>query len=155
MERNLFADNRSDVEKIPDVRTLSLAQLETILAQQEVESRTALDKAFAGIRQAARYRETANKCEDNSRAARLRYEDAEIVMREVRKIIVERNKQSIDGHVEPCQVRSSEKRNHVSDIHEDANLFRLELTVNASPRAPVQTCHENEWRPRPPKRVRR
>lgn len=114
MQRNRSAANGPEVEEIPHASTLSLAHLQAILAQQEAESREALDKAYAGIRQAARYREAAVKCEDNSQAARARYEEAEIVIHELRKIIVEKNKQIIDGHVEPHQVRATEKRRRVS-----------------------------------------
>lgn len=114
MQKNRSAANAPEVEEIPHASTLSLAHLQAFLAQQEAESREALDKAYAGIRQAARYREAANKCEDNSRAARVRYEEAEIVIHELRKIIVEKNKQIIDGHVEPYQVRAPGKRRRVS-----------------------------------------
>ena len=154
MERGRSAVNGPDVEEIPNVSTLSLAQLEAILADQEAESRKELDKAFTGIRQAARYRKAAVKCEDNSRAARSRYEDAEIVINELRKIIVERNKQIIDGQVEPHQARASEKRRRVSGSNHRSRVYTLELTADASHQALLQTCHGNEWHRRQTKLLR-
>jgi hypothetical protein len=48
-----------EVQEIPHISTLSLAQLEAALAQQEACSREALGNAFAGRREAEQHREAA------------------------------------------------------------------------------------------------
>lgn len=114
MERE--QSNGPDVEEIPHISTLSLAQLEASLAQQEAYSREALDNAFAGRHDAERLREAATQCDADAQVSRVRYEEAEHMIHELRKALVEKIKHILEGRVEPGRVRASKKRQHVSDI---------------------------------------
>lgn len=156
MERQLSLANGSpDVEEIPDIRSLSLAQLETLLAQHEAGSQEALRDAFASRDEAERLREAATRCDADAQASRARYEHAEYVIHELRKAIVEQNKNILKGLVEPGRIRAYGKRQHVSAILWFASLSLLELTDDASAQVPNQTCHGSEWHPRPTEPVRR
>jgi hypothetical protein len=110
------------VEEIPHISTLSLAQLQTSLAEQEAESREALGNAFASRNEAARLRELALKCDADAQASRARYEEAELVIHELRKAIVEQNKNMLDGQVEPGRDHAFGKRQRVSDVHKCADV---------------------------------
>lgn len=111
-----------DVEEIPHISTLSLAQLEASLARQEAYSKEALDDAFAARREAERLREATIKCDADAQVSRVRYEEAEHVIYELRKAIVEYNKNMLDGQVESGRVQALGKRQHVSEVSECANV---------------------------------
>ena len=118
MERHLPLANGSDVdlEEMPHISTLSLAQLEASLAQQEAYSRDALEIAFAARHEAERLREAAIRCDADAQVSRDRYEESEHLVHELRKAIVEHNKNMLSGYIEPGRVRASMKRQHVSDL---------------------------------------
>jgi len=98
MEREQSAANRSEPEEIPHISTLSLAQLEASLAQQEAYSREALGNAFAGRQEAERHREATIQCDADAQASGVRYEEAEHVIHELRKALLEKNKHMLGGH---------------------------------------------------------
>jgi hypothetical protein len=62
---------------------------------------------------------------------------------------MECNKNMLDEHVDPGRVRASSKRQHVSYVHCCTNVSIFELTIYASHPMLDQTCHGNEWHPRP------
>ena len=138
-----------EIPEVPHISTLSLAQLEAALEQQEAYSREALGNAFAGRQEAEPHREAAVQCDANAKAYLFRYEEAELVIHELRKALVAQNRNILDGGVEPGRVQALVKRQHVSDVHWCASIFVLKLTADASPPLPNPTCHGKEWHPRP------
>ena len=120
MEREQSAASDSEPEEIPHISTLSLAQLEASLAQQEAYSREVLGYAFAGRQEAQRHREAAIQCDANAQLSRVRYEEAELAIHELRKAIVEKNKHMLEGHLDRGHVRApnenNDKRQRVGDL---------------------------------------
>ena len=119
MEPDHSSANGTELEEIPHISTLNLAQLEASLAQQEAYSREALGNAFSDKQEAERHKAAATQCEANARTSRLRYEEAELVIHELCKAVVERNKQMLEEQLESSHARASEKRQHVRDVHSE------------------------------------
>jgi hypothetical protein len=148
MERVQSPANSPEVEEIPHISTLNLPQLEASLAQQEGYSKDALADAFAGKQDAERHREAVIQCEADARASQSRYEEAELVIHELRKAIVEQNKKILESGSEPGCVRALQKRQHVSDILCCISVGLLpKLTFDVSPRAQNRTCQGSELHP--------
>lgn len=102
-------------EEIPHASTLALPELEALLAQQEACSRDALGSALAKKEEAERLLEQASKSEDEAQILRVRYEETEMVIQELRKLIVEKNKQTLEKQFETTsRSQASAKRHHVS-----------------------------------------
>jgi hypothetical protein len=140
MECEQSPANASELEEIPHISTLSLAQLEASIARQEAYSRKALGNAFAGRQEAERHREAAIQCDADAQASRVRYEEAEHVINELRKAIVDKNRHMLEGHLEPGRIQISNKRQHVGDLPKcKRNHLRLELMIIISPQAQDQT----------------
>lgn len=110
MERERSPADDSEPEEIPHINSLSLAQLEASLAQQEAYSREVLANALANRQAAKRYRETAIQCDANVQTSRVRYEEAERIIHELRKALVERKKNTLAEHSEPGHVQAAGKR---------------------------------------------
>lgn len=105
----------STPEEIPHVSTLALPDLEALLAQQEQRSKEALGVALAKKEKAERLHERARAKEEEAQTFRMRYENTESTIHELRKLIVEKNKQALEKQFETKEhTRASVKRPRVS-----------------------------------------
>jgi predicted DNA-binding WGR domain protein len=110
-----MSTNNLDVEEIPHASVLSLHDLERLLTQQEARSRDILGAALAKKREAKHLLEQANKSEGKAQSLRVRYEKQESALQEIRKLIVEKNKQTLEEQFEATSLgRAVVKRPRVS-----------------------------------------
>jgi hypothetical protein len=116
-----MSTNSSDVEEIPHASVLSLPDLELLLSQQEARSRDILAAALSKKQEAKRLIERARECEDVAQSLRVRYENKESALQEIRKLIVEKNKQTLEEKFEAASLSCAlVKRPHVSiALHEN------------------------------------
>lgn len=91
-----MSSESSASEELPHASTLSLPELEALLEQQEAYSRDALGSAQAKNQEAQHLIEQASKAEYEAQSFHIRYEEAETAIQELREIIVERNKESLE-----------------------------------------------------------
>jgi len=108
-----LADASEPVE-IVDTSNLDLQQLRTLLEEHELSSRNALDKALLKKQSAERYYELTRTRESEAQSYLRRYEDAELVVQELRKAIVDRSKLVLERQFVTSSVPAREKRHHVS-----------------------------------------
>lgn len=107
------ADGSEPVE-IVDISNLDLRQLRTLLEENELSSRDALDKALLKKQSAERYYELTRTREAEAQSYLRRYEDAEIIVQELRKAIVDRSKLVLERQFVTSPPPAREKRQHVS-----------------------------------------
>ena len=105
-------------EEIPHASTLALPELEALLNQHEAQSRDALGSALAKKQESEHLIEQASKAEDEAQSFRIRYEEAEVTIQELRKLIVENNKQTLERQLDSPS-RASAKRPSVGITYED------------------------------------
>lgn len=104
----------SEPAEIVDISHLDLRQLRTLLEEKELSSRDALDKALLKKQSAERYYELTRTREAEAQSYLHRYEDAEVVVQELRKAIVDRSKLVLERQFLSSPVPAREKRHHVS-----------------------------------------
>jgi len=99
-----MSTNSSDVEEIPHASALSLPDLELLFSQQEAHSRDILAAALSKKQEAKRLIEQARECEEEAQSLGVRYEKKESALREIRKLIVEKNKQTLEERSEAASL---------------------------------------------------
>lgn len=107
--------------KLADINTVSTRQLEALLKQQEADGNVARDNAQAKAHEVERLREQAAqlaeqlaRAEDKAKSLKCRREENELVVKELRNIIAERDDQTIDKRTETSPSREPLKRPCVS-----------------------------------------
>jgi len=114
-----MASRGSSPEEIPHASTLALPDLEALLAQQEERSKEALGNALAKKQKAERLHERTRAKEGEAQTFRVDYEQAESAIQELRKLIVEKNKEALEKQFETKGlVRTAAKRPRVSSAAE-------------------------------------
>lgn len=83
-----------------DISTLNLQQLRSLLAEHENSSRKALDNALLKKQSAERHYEITREREAEAQSYLRRYEEAELVVQELRKAIVDRSKVVLERQYE-------------------------------------------------------
>jgi hypothetical protein len=109
----LMSTESSAPEETPHASTLPLPELEALLSQQEANSRDALRSALAKKQEAEHLIEQASKAEEEAQSFRIRYEEAEVTIQDLGRLIVERNKQTLEKQFDN-RSRVSGKRPSVS-----------------------------------------
>lgn len=114
MEINRSLADGSEPAEIVDISNLDLRQLRTLLEEHELSSRDALDKALLKKQSAELYYELTRTREAQAQSYLRRYEDAEVVVQELRKAIVDRSKLVLERQFVTSPTPAREKRQHVS-----------------------------------------
>lgn len=104
----------SEPAEIVDISTLDLRQLRTLLGENELSSRDALDKALLKKQSAERYYELARTREAEAQSYLRRNEDAEIFVQDLLKAIVDRSKLVLERQFVTSPTPAREKQQHVS-----------------------------------------
>jgi len=84
------------------------------LAEREHSSRKALDSALLKKQSAERHYEITREREAEAQSFLRLYEEAELVVQELRKTTVDRTKLVLERQYEPSPVRAPEKRQRVA-----------------------------------------